>query len=306
MHRRFPNHPWSDGLRALATTEKAGLRRIIVATPLVWQILFYCIPLVFILAVSFWIVRDYQVAPAWTLSSYRTLLQSQVYGDATLNSLWFAGATAALGTILAFPLAYAIRLQAPGGAQRLLIFCLFVPFFSSYLIRVSAWQLWLDDNGILAYCLRRVGLLVRPLSLIYTPIATIVGLLSFLIPIASLVIYIGLTQIDSTLLLAARNLGATRSQTFVHIELPLVIHSIAVSFLLTFIISLGDFISQGMLGGGKVPTLSMLIIDRVKIGDWPTASALGVMMLSLSVVSILAMAKLIGALPGVHSDGRSK
>ena len=107
-----------------------------------------------------------------------------------------------------------------------------------------------------------------------------------LVPIASLVIYVSLVKIDLALILAARNLGASSWQTFWRIILPLSLPGLVIASLISFIISFGDFVCTSILGGNQIYTVSSLIADRVKINDWPTAAALGTVMLSMSVVVI--------------------
>lgn len=179
-----------------------------------WQSFFYFVPLVLLIAISFWTLQHYQLAPAFTAKNYKTIFSGGVYLKAFVTSLGLAGTTALLATILSLPLSYAVNFHLKGRIQLLVIFSLFLPFFSSYIIRMFSWQLWLNDLGIIASVLKKIGLLGGPLGLIYTRTATRIGLLSVLVPIASLIIYLAISRIDRTLLLAARNLGASPWQAF--------------------------------------------------------------------------------------------
>lgn len=252
-----------------------------------WQGFFYLASILLLVAISFWTLKNYQLVPAFTAESYKTIFSPEgVYLKALVASLWLAGRTALLATTLGLVLSQAVNFHIHGRIRMFVIFALFLPFFSSYTIRMFSWQLWLNDSGIIASVLRTIAWFEGPLKLIYTETAIRIGLLSVLIPIATLIIHLSMSKIDKSLILAARNLGASTWQTFLRITFPFCLPGIMVAFLFSFIISFGDFISPSVLGGNQVYTLSVLIGDRVKINDWPTAAALGVIMLGVSVVII--------------------
>ena len=262
-----------------------------------WQFVFYFIPLMLLVVISFWTLRNYQLAPAFTIENYRAILSGGIYPKALVTSLWLAGTTALLATVLGLPISQAVNFHIHGRVRTLIIFALFLPFLSSYIIRMFSWQLWLNDSGIIAFALKKIGLLKGPLGLIYTASAIRIGLLSVLIPIASLIIYLSMSRIDKTLVLAAKNLGGSSRQVFWRIILPFTMPGILIAFLFSFIISFGDFISPNILGGNQVYTLSILIHDRVKINDWPSAAALGVLMLIMSIAIITLIFAVLNVLP---------
>ena len=174
---------------------------------------------------------------------------------------------------------------------------LLLPFLSNYVIRMFSWQIWLNDQGILAFVLHWSRVYRGGLSLIYSGIATRIGLLSILIPIGSLVFYISFVRIDRALILAAQNLGASGWQAFWLVTLPLSLPGLAIAYLISFIISFGDFVSVSVLGGNQVYTVSTLLADRVKINDWPSAAALGTLMLLISIVVISVIFSTLRFLP---------
>jgi len=282
------------------------LKKIFVRMHALWQSIFYLAPLVFLVAVSFWTLERYQLTPAFTADNYSTISSGEVYLKALFTSLWLAMTTAALATAFGIPLAQAVNFYIHERMRLLIIFALLLPFLSSYVIRMFSWQLWLNDGGIIASALKQIGLLEGPLGLIYTEAAIRVGLLSVLVPIASLIIYLSMSRIDRTLILAARDLGASSWQTFWRIIFPFSLPGIIIAFLFSFIISFGDFISPSVLGGNQVYTLSILIEDRVKINDWPTAAALAVLMLGVSSAIIILMLRALFFLPITQTSKLSK
>jgi spermidine/putrescine transport system permease protein/putrescine transport system permease protein len=262
-----------------------------------WQFLFYFVPLILLIAISFWTLKHYQLIPAFTTENYRTIFSKGIYLNGLVTSLCLAATTALIATVLGLPISQAVNFHIPQRIRMLIIFVLFLPFLSSYIIRTFSWQLWLNDSGIIAFAFRKIGLLEGPLKLIYTASAIRIGLLSVLIPIASLIIFLSMSRIDKTLILAAKNLGASYLQIFWQIILPFTLPGIIIAFLFSFIISFGDFISPNILGGNQVYTLSVLIQDRVKINDWPMATALGTIMLIMSIAIITLIFAVLSALP---------
>ena len=262
-----------------------------------WQSIFYFIPLVLLLVISFWILKNYQLTPAFTIENYKNIFSNNIYLSGLTTSLWLAATTALFATVLGLPISQAVNFHIHERIRMLIIFVLFIPFFSSYIIRMFSWQLWINDSGIIAFIFRKIGLLEGRLGLIYTASAIRIGLLSVLIPIASLIIYLSMSRIDKTLILAAKNLGASSWQAFRSIILPFTMPGIIIAFLFSFIISFGDFISPNILGGNQVYTLSVLIRDRVKINDWPTAAALGIIMLIVSIAIITLIFAVLRVLP---------
>lgn len=269
-----------------------------------WQAIFYFIPLVLLMAISFWILKHYELTPAFTFENYINIFSKKIYINGLVTSLWLGVTTALIATVLGLPISQAINFHIPNRIRTFIIFILFLPFFSSYIIRMFSWQLWLNDSGIIAFALRKIGLLVGPLKLIYTVSAIRIGLLSVLIPIASLIIYLIMSRIDKTLFLAAKNLGASYLQIFWRIILPFTLPGVLIAFLFSFIISFGDFISPNILGGNQVYTLSILIQDRVKINDWPMAAALGAIMLIMSIAIITLIFAVLSVLP-MAQNGKS-
>jgi len=262
-----------------------------------WQVFFYFVPLVLFVAISFWVLKLYQLTPALTFENYAHIFSDQIYKNGIITSLWLAVTTALLATVLGLPVSQVVNFHIHERIRLLMIFVLFLPFLSSYIIRMFSWQLWLNDSGIIAFAIKKMALLEGPLKLIYTASAIRIGLLSVLIPIASLIIYLSMSRIDKTLILAAKNLGASYLQISWRIILPFTLPGIIIAFLFSFVISFGDFVSANILGGNQVYTLSVLIQDRVKINDWPMAAALGTIMLIISIAIITLIFAVLSYLP---------
>ena len=162
------------------------------------------------------------------------------------------------------------------------------------------WQIWLNDQGVLSTVVRQFIGTDQPLGILFTETAVLVGLLSLLIPIASVLIYLSLSRLDDTLIFAAGNLGASQWQKMRHIQLPFALPGMLVSFLFCFLLTFGDFICASVLGGNQVYYLSIAIQDRVKINDWPMAAALGTLLLLISLAIVAVLFTVFGRLPATR------
>ena len=275
-----------------------GQKRLAVSSVHIgWQLLFYGVPLGMLLAVSFWIIESYQLVPALTTDNYETLISRPQYYEAVLNSLRLAILASCLSVLLALPTAYALVFYVSPRVQNFLILMLLVPFFSSYVMRMFSWQIWLSNQGIIAHFLELAFGYSGTLDILFTEMSILIGLLSVFVPISSILIYLSLSRLDRTLIAAARNLGAGPVQVFLRVELPFALPGVLISMAFCFLIAFGDFVCSSILGGNNVYYLSVAIQDRLKINQWPMASALGAIMLTLAILVLMMLFSLFGKLP---------
>jgi spermidine/putrescine transport system permease protein/putrescine transport system permease protein len=192
---------------------------------------------------------------------------------------------AALTSVLAFPCAYALAFKLTPAARRAAIFLMVIPFFTSYLVRVYSWQVFLADAGIVNVALGWIGL--GPFAMLNTVGATMIGYLTLCLPLAVLLQLFSLTYIDRTLIEAAHNLRCGRLRTVFAVVIPSARVGLTVAALFCFILAFGDFVSPIYLGGGDPTTLSILITDTTKSGQqWPRAAVIALTM----IVTLLAVA----------------
>nr|WP_246329288.1 ABC transporter permease subunit [Chthonobacter rhizosphaerae] len=210
-----------------------------------------------------------------------------------LQSFWVASTTAAIATVLSFLIALALVFAVPARRQRLALLFVIAPFWSSYVLRLYSWQTILSKNGVLNSMLKAVGLDDWRLEIIYTQIATRVGLVHFLTPVLVVILYVTVINIDRTLIEAARELGASRWQAFTRVILPLSRFGLITAASFALIMGLGDALSGALLGGGagasvlgKYPLYSaMLMTDYASSTNLPRTSALA----TILVVAMVAM-----------------
>lgn len=256
---------------------------------LIWQVLFFVFPLLFLVALSFWTVKNFALRSDFDTVNWTTIYGRSVFWQAYGTTLALAAAASALTTILAFPAAYAIAFKLSERARRWAAFLMVIPFFTSYLVRVYSWQIFLSDNGIINVILGWIGL--GPFPMLNTPAATMIGYLTLSYPLVVLLQVFSLTFIDRTLIEAAHNLRCGRLRTVFEVIIPSARTGLVIAALFCFILCFGDFVSPVYLGGGKPTTLSILITDTTKSGQqWPRAAVIALSMIgTLMVVAFAAV-----------------
>ena len=202
--------------------------------------------------------------------------------------------TAFFAVLVCYPMVLAIVYVAPRSRHRLLLMLAVAPFWSSYVLRLFSWQILLANKGIINSGLAWAGFENLQFHLLYTQIATRIGLIHYLAPILIVVLYVTVANIDRDLIQAARDLGATRWQAFRRVILPMSRTGLLVSPASRHR-DFGDVLSGALLGGGvgssvlgSVPLFSnMIMSEYASSTNLPRTSALA-MILVLVMVLMLA------------------
>jgi spermidine/putrescine transport system permease protein/putrescine transport system permease protein len=252
---------------------------------LVWQVLFFLAPLVFLIALSFWTVRNFRMEPDFNPDNWFRMLGRAVFWEAYFRTLILSASAAVITSVLAFPCAYGIAFKLSETARRWAVFLMVIPFFTSYLVRVYSWQIFLSDNGIINVLLAKVGL--GPFGMLNSAFGVMVGYLTLSFPLVVLLQLFSLVFVDKTLIEAAHNLRCGRLRTMFEVVVPAAKVGLVIAALFCFILTFGDFVSPLYLGGGDPPTLSILITDTTKSGQqWPRAAVIALTM----IATLLAVA----------------
>lgn len=265
---------------------------------LIWQLLFFVAPLVFLIALSFWTVKNFKMEADFNTINWVTMYGRSVFWQSYGLTLALATAAAVITSILAFPCSYAIAFKLSPRMRQWAIFLIVIPFFTSYLVRVYSWQIFLSDNGIINGLFASIGM--GPFALLNTVFATMIGYLTLTFPLVVLLQLFSLIFIDRTLIEAAHNLRCGRIRTVFAVVIPSARVGLVIAALFCFILSFGDFVSPVYLGGGDPTTLSILITDTTKSGQqWPRAAVIALTM----IATLLAVAF---AAVGFAYKGRTK
>lgn len=256
--------------------------------PLLWQLAFFVGPLIVLVAMTFWSVKMFRLSPDFVFGNWTHLLNAQFFRDAYLYTLGVALAAAFIASLLSLPVAYTLARKVSPNVQRLVIFLLIITFFTSYPVRIYAWQIVLSPDGILNGVLATLGL--GAVEILNTTFATIIGFLTLVMPLVILIQTFAIASVDQRLIEAAYNLGCSHHRTLFTVLLPSARVGLILAATFAFVLSFGDYMSPSLLGGSRPPTLSVLLTDQVKSGNhWPRAAVVAVVMIMTLMVVVLGM-----------------
>ena len=189
--------------------------------------------------------------PGPGLGNYGLLFTSAAIQKTLLTTVRIAGITTLLAVLLGYAVAYAMR-AATSKRQRLMLFCVLLPFWISVLVRSFAWLTILGPQGPINAALMGLGLTDEPVALTRNETGVLIAMVHVMLPYAILTLYANMRGIDAGLVAAARSLGASRFQAFRMVFLPLTRPGLIGAGTLVFILSLGFYVTPAILGGGKV------------------------------------------------------
>jgi putative spermidine/putrescine transport system permease protein/spermidine/putrescine transport system permease protein len=196
--------------------------------------------------------------------------------------------------LLGYPLAYVIA-QARARVAALLLLLVLFPIWTSLLVRCYAWLVLLQRRGLVNTWLSDLGLIDGPLPLMHNFTGTAIGMVHIMLPFMVLPLYASMRAISPDYMRAAANLGASPVRAFWQVFVPLALPGLAAGVVIVFVLCLGFYVTPALLGGGRVMMWSMQIERNVSYyGDWGAASALGVVLLVLTLAILWLFGRAIG------------
>ncbi len=280
-------------------------RRFVIGLPYVWLIVFFFLPFLILLYISFVDMGNDIIPfkPIWEpatgllklkYENYWSIFRSSdgapffqtLYIEAYVRSLWYALCTALSCLVIGYPFAYFIVRTSPAVRPALLMMVM-LPFWTSFLLRVYAWKGILADQGVFNQVLMWLGLTKAPILMLYTDVSLLIGMVYVYLPFMVLPLYANLVKMDFRLLEAAHDLGATPFNAFWRVTVPLSRSGIIAGFMLVFIPCVGEFVIPSLLGGPENIMIGRVVWDEMfTSNNWPRASALAVVMIALIVVPL--------------------
>jgi spermidine/putrescine transport system permease protein len=286
---------------SVAPTENAArapaVFAILASPPVAWLLLFFIVPLAIIWGYSFGEnVSLTQIDISGTFANYARALKP-LYLAILLKSLWFAALTTVACLIIGFPVAIAITF-APTRTKIWLLLLVMLPFWTNLLIRTYALMAVLRTEG---YINSLLGMLwpasllgpFAPPELLYNNFAVVFGLVYVQLPFMVLPLYAALDRLDRSLIEASLDLGAGQLATFARVVVPLALPGIVSGIVITFIPSLGAYLTPDLLGGTSSQMIANVIERQFKAAnDWPFGAALSFLLMYLTFAAIALKAML--------------
>ena len=216
------------------------------------------------------------------------------YHDQLVRSFLYGLWTTIIAIVLAYPVAYWIATRG-GRHKSTYLFLILLPFFVTFVLRTIAWQFLLADNGIVLSPLKDAHLLPADFHILATSVAVVGGLVYNFLPFMVLPIYVALERIDRSLLEAANDLYASRSQAFLRVVLPLSLPGVFAGVVLTFVPATSDYVNATILGGtGQVMIGNIIETLFIENQDYPQAAALSWVLLTALLIGVFAYARALG------------
>ncbi|MBM3709238.1 MAG: ABC transporter permease [Actinobacteria bacterium] len=261
---------------------------------LAWFFIFFILPLGIIFIYSFTTTYlFYGHSVSLTLNNFLIIFQKKHYLIILGRSLKISIITTIFSIIFSYPIAYFLAKKTK--FDRILIIIIMIPFWINYLIRTFAWKLLLSENGVLNQILLTTGIIQEPVKILYTQTAVILGLIYTYTPMMVLPLYATILKIDSSLIEAARDLGASRTGAFFDVTFKLSLTGIFAGTLLVFIPALGSFAIPAILGGTDSVMIGNIIENQLlRVGDWNFGSAFTLALAGLSIALILFYSRIFG------------
>ncbi len=252
-----------------------------------FTLMFVLGPLIYMVAISFARNNGDSYGFQWifTLENYQRMLDP-VYLECFVQSFQLAFSTTLLVALLGYPFGYFMAKLSAKGKKRMM-FLIMVPFWTNSLLRLYGWIIILQAKGPLNNLLKSLGLIEKPLKILYSYPAVLIGMVYALLPFMILAVYSSVEKMDWSLVEAARDLGASPVRTFLTVTLKLTLPGLLSGVILTFVPSMGLFFISDILGGNKIVLVGSLIQDQLTRGsNWPFAAALALILMVMTSVMI--------------------
>jgi ABC-type spermidine/putrescine transport system permease subunit I len=258
--------------------------------PVAWLVLFFVVPLGFVVVYSLAHQTFGGETLGFTLTNYQQALNG-FYLHIFLHTLLFALIGSLLCAIVAMPLAYVMARKA-GRFGGVALVALLVPFWTSFLIRSLSWETLLAAGGPIQDVLNTLGLHHGQLNVLDTNTAVMIGIVYGYLPLMAIPLYVAFERVPGGLVDASKDMGAGRLRTFLHLTLPLARPGIAAAALLTFVPMTGEYVIPALLGGDKGVLVGGLIYSQfLSSQDYPLGSALAVLLLAVLGVAVVALTR---------------
>lgn len=257
-------------------------------------ILFFLLPLFFLFITSF---KNFDastgVGNEWTLQNYIKFMSDPFYLGVVWRTVKIALLTTLITIVISYPVAFQIS-RSKGRARNYLTLLVLSPLLISMVIRCYGWVILLSNNGVVNNTLLKLGWIDQPLTLLYTELSVVIGMVHVLFPYMVLSIMGSLEKIDPSVIRASQNLGASSFRTFFSILLPLTLPGVFAGSVMVFSLSVSSFVTPAILGGPQVKVMSYLTYEQVAVMlNWPYGGAIGFLLILIATITIIAYSKIL-------------
>jgi spermidine/putrescine transport system permease protein len=281
-----------DDARAWRRRDRASTAGLL-SGPLLWLLLFFLGPVIYVAAYSVGGIKLFPTdAGVLSVADWkRFLIGGSVYMGLFWKSVRISLTVSVIVVLLAYPVGYYLALVVKK-RKYILLLLIIAPFLTSYLLRVLAWEVILGNSGVINSFLSAVHLRSpdHPVTWLLNGQFSVTLVLAYVwVPFVALPIFVSLDNLDTSLLEAASDLGASRFRTFLRITLPLSLPGVVAAFVFVFVPTIGEFVTPLLVGGPSGYMYGNAIQDLFTRGtDWQNGSVLA-MFLLIVVAGLMAL-----------------
>ncbi len=290
----------------LTRREVTWRERLVILVPYLWMILFFLMPFLIIFKISLSVTEiaippyspivtfeDGAMQIILHLENYTFIFTDEdgTYMKSYLKSLEVASFSTLLCLFIGYPIAWALSKCRPA-TRNIMFMLLIMPSWTSFVVRIYAWMALLKKDGLINDVLMALGIIDSPIHMLQTDFAVYVGIVYCYLPYMVLPLFTALLKVDYTLIEAAYDLGARPVKTFFSVLVPQTRSGIIAGSMLVFIPALGEYVIPELLGGkGSILIGRILWQEFFNNRDWPLASAVAIVMLTILAIPIVIFFK---------------
>ena len=290
--------------KSVALSGPIGNPLFLLAPGVLWLVLFGMFPLIFMFIMSFWSSTIFGTSPDFTFENFKRVIFTELYREQLIKTLRIAAITTIITLFISYPVAFLLS-KMKGKKKALFVLLMFLPFWTSYVIRSFVWLPILGRNGAVNNFLLELGFINEPLDwLLYNEGAVFIGLIYVYTLFMTLPIYLSLEKIDPTLIEAGTDLGAKPPSIFLKIILPLSWPGVLSGCIMVFLLTIGAFVTPQLLGGPSGIMYGNIIYSQfLANNNWAFGSALSITLIFIVFFILLLTSKWIGV-QQVFSSGK--
>jgi spermidine/putrescine transport system permease protein len=280
----------------MATARRTNLRGILLVLPsMLWLLVFAIIPVAFLICLSLWSASIFGIEQTWDFRNYITISSDSVYILIMLRTLRISIAATLLSLLLSYPLAMFL-VSLKDRSRTVFLLLMFLPFWSSYVVRSFMWLPVLGRAGLVNQVLLGLGIVDRPVEwLLFNEGAVYVGLVYVYTLFMVLPIFLSLDRIDGSLIEAARDLGGKPYQVFFRVIWPLSLPGVWSGCVMVFLISVGAYVTPQLLGGTSGTMIGNVIATQfLNTNNWPLGAAISIALIAMVAILFAIVGKRLG------------
>ncbi len=268
---------------------------LLVAPQTIVLLLFLVIPILTIVAVSFWEFNGYSMTPGFTLSNYQAIFASKVYLTTYLNTFKFVGLVWFFTILIAYPVAYFLAFHVKTLRWQVILFLVCtIPFLTSNIIRMISWIPFLGREGVINKSLMALHFTDKPVEMfLFSDFAVVLAMVHLYALFMIGPIFNSMMRIDRMLVSAAEDAGALAFQIQKEIILPLSSSGIAIGTIFIVTLVMGEFATVRLMSGGQSSSIGYLIKNQIGSLQYPLAAANAVILLIITLMLVFAILRVV-------------